>query len=680
MAESTARRERGEPVSAPLSTYLWEVPQKPVAVRLAFDFIDRLENEVIENFRSLTSQGSEIGGVLLGSVIPGSPVTVIVQDYESIPCDYTRGPLYRLSDADLARFERVIEQHSAPGGVPVTGFFRAHSRKGLSLDADDLSFLDVRFRAAHHIALLVRPFATKTSVGGLFIREDGVLHGEASYLEFPFRSSQLTPSLWTPPSAAPAPPPPVNAAPSVPPVAKPSIRPQVVPIGLRRDSPVSAPPVEAKPSAPAFDRTERKVPETKPQPPAPEMKAAAPARPAPPEPKPAPKEVKLPPPMAKVPPPVAEPKSVPVVKPAPEKPAVERPVFSSLSGAAPVEEQSGGKLPLVIGAIAVLLAVLVVLFLYPGYLTHSHETATVGSAAAELTLRVEPSGTDLLLTWNKNSGAIVNASHGVLSINDGDRHENYDMDSNQLKTGSIVYTPVTGDVSFNMEVTGTDQRKTTTESVRSLRTRPSPMPDGKSPSPNPTAAKANQPAAQAPEAAANTQAATTPEEVTPAAPAKAAPKAFNAASLSQRLRPASPTEIASLDAAPTSPAGVNVNPSLSGMPFGSTPAPVAPAPLTAAAKKATVSGGKVAPAQLVYRKEPEFPTAARQLGAHGTVVLDATIARDGKVIAVKLISGHPLLVQAAKAAVMQWRYRPTLLDGQPVENTDRISLNFVSAH
>ncbi|MGB7763028.1 MAG: hypothetical protein WBL61_24555, partial [Bryobacteraceae bacterium] len=212
MVESTARRERGEPKSAPVATYLWEVPQKPVAVRLAFDLIDRMESEVIENFRSLTSKGSEIGGVLLGSVIPGSPLTVMVQGYETVQCDYSRGPLYRLADTDLARFERVIEQHNGAGNIPVAGFFRAHSRKGLSLDADDLAFLDARFRGPHHIALLVRPFATKTSVAGLFIREDGVFHGEASYLEFPFRSSQLTPSLWTPPDSAPA-----AAAPAPPP-------------------------------------------------------------------------------------------------------------------------------------------------------------------------------------------------------------------------------------------------------------------------------------------------------------------------------------------------------------------------------------------------------------------------------------------------------------------------------
>jgi protein TonB len=650
-------------------------------VRLAFDFIDRMEREVIENFRSLTSAGSEIGGVLLGSVIPGSPMTVVVQDYEPVVCDYTRGPLYRLSDSDLARFERVIEQHAAPGAVRVMGYFRAHSRKGLSLDADDLAFLDSRFRSPDHIALLVRPFATKTSVGGLFIREDGVFHADASYLEFPFRSSQLTPSLWTPPEAAPAPAPPQAKAEPAPPPAKPAVRPQVVPIGLRRDAGATAPPpTEVKPVAPPVDRTERKAPETKPQPPAPEVKVAPPVRPAAPEPKPVAKEaVKPAAPVVKSAPPAEEPKAAPVVKPAPaaEKVLYDKPVFGSLGASEAEESQGSGKLMLIIGAIAVVLAVVVVLFFYPGYLKHGNESATAGSTAAELTLRVEPSGTDLLLTWNKNSTAIANAVHGVLSINDGDRHENYDMDAKQLKTGNIVYAPQTGDVSFNMEVTGTNQTKTVTESVRSLRTRPSPMPDGKTP-PVTTTAAAPTPAKPSPAEPAQPVAAA-PAEAAPAAVAKVVPKAFNTASLKDRLRPASPEEIASanLDAAPLSPAGVNVNSNLS-VPFGSsTPAPVAPAP---AAKKIGVAGGKVAAAQLVYRKEAEYPTAARQLAAHGDVVLDATIGRDGRVVAVKVISGHPLLVQAAKTAVMQWRYRPTLLDGQPVENTDRITLKFVASH
>jgi protein TonB len=687
MVESTARRERTEVKSSPLATYLWEVPQKPVAVRVAFDLIDRMEHEVIENFRSLTSRGSEIGGVLLGSMVTGSPLSVVVKDYETIPCDYSRGPLYRLSDADLGRFERAIEQHNAPGMI-VTGFFRAHSRKGLSLDAEDLAFLDARFREPHHIALLVRPFATKTSVGGLFIREEGAFRGEASYLEFPFRSSQLTPSLWTPPEAAPPPPSQASAPVSAPPAAKPGMRPQVVPIGLRRDGGAATPSVEAKSTVPPL--ADKKPAESKPpaapaKPPAAEVKTAAPARPAVPESKPAAKEVK---------PPAAVVKDAPRAKEAeaarPVKPA-EKPMSGILSGV-PAESQGSGKLMMVLGGVAATVAILVLLFVYPGFLTHSRHSAAVESPAAELTLRVEPSGTDLLLTWNKNSAAIANATHGVLSIHDGDKNENYDMDPTQLTTGSIIYTPVSGDVSFRMEVTGKNQTKTLTESVRSLRTRPSPMPDSKSPAPSTTAAKSNQtqqpaaspatsPSAANPPAISPTAAA--PEEVTPPVPVKAAPKAFNAASLTQRLRPASPTEIADANlagAAPASQAGVNVNPNLSM--FASAPAPVSPTPAPAPAARKTVpaAGGKVAPAQLVYRKEPEYPTMARQMNAKGQVVLEATIGPDGRVTSVKVISGHPLLVQAARQAVMQWRYKPTLLDGQPVENTSQISLNFVGTH
>jgi len=193
MTESTARAERFEmqPASSPL--YLWEVPQKPVSVRIPFSLIDRLEREAVESFRSLTSRGSEIGGLLVGDVSPGSPLVVSIADYDLISCDYSRGPLYRLSDADMGRFEQAIQQRVA-SGRGVAGFFRSHTRKGISLDTDDLAFFQARFRDPHHVALLVRPFATKASTAGLFIWENGKVNGDASYLEFPFRSSELSAS------------------------------------------------------------------------------------------------------------------------------------------------------------------------------------------------------------------------------------------------------------------------------------------------------------------------------------------------------------------------------------------------------------------------------------------------------------------------------------------------------
>jgi protein TonB len=64
------------------------------------------------------------------------------------------------------------------------------------------------------------------------------------------------------------------------------------------------------------------------------------------------------------------------------------------------------------------------------------------------------------------------------------------------------------------------------------------------------------------------------------------------------------------------------------------------------------------------------------MGTTGTVELLATIGTDGHVTAVKVLRGHPVLAKAATDAVMQWIYRPTLLNGVPVVNETRITLNF----
>ena len=174
MNESTARAERYDLQTSTSSYFLWEVPQKPVAVRIPFPLMDRLEREAVDSFRSVTSKGSEIGGLLIGNVAPGSPMVVSVAEYQIIECDYARGPLYRLSDADLIRFQRAIEQRLS-SGAGVAGFFRTHTRKGISLDSDDLALLDAHFRDPHQFGLLVRPFATKASTGAIFIREGGKL-------------------------------------------------------------------------------------------------------------------------------------------------------------------------------------------------------------------------------------------------------------------------------------------------------------------------------------------------------------------------------------------------------------------------------------------------------------------------------------------------------------------------
>jgi len=73
------------------------------------------------------------------------------------------------------------------------------------------------------------------------------------------------------------------------------------------------------------------------------------------------------------------------------------------------------------------------------------------------------------------------------------------------------------------------------------------------------------------------------------------------------------------------------------------------------------------PAMLVRRVEPVYPTLARQIGRAGRVELRAVIATDGTIQSLQVVSGDPLFYQSALDAVQQWRYRPTVLNGEPVE-------------
>jgi TonB family protein len=85
---------------------------------------------------------------------------------------------------------------------------------------------------------------------------------------------------------------------------------------------------------------------------------------------------------------------------------------------------------------------------------------------------------------------------------------------------------------------------------------------------------------------------------------------------------------------------------------------------------------EVAEGSLLYRVEPEYPEEARQRQMQGSVVLDVRMGRDGAVQTVNPVSGQGLLADAAIAAVKQWRFRPRMVRGQPVEMQTKVILNF----
>jgi protein TonB len=79
---------------------------------------------------------------------------------------------------------------------------------------------------------------------------------------------------------------------------------------------------------------------------------------------------------------------------------------------------------------------------------------------------------------------------------------------------------------------------------------------------------------------------------------------------------------------------------------------------------------------LIMKVTPMYPPDAKQARIQGTVTMTATINRDGSIQRLDLISGHPLLADAALDAVKQWIYKPTLLNGNPVEVITQIDVNF----
>jgi protein TonB len=110
------------------------------------------------------------------------------------------------------------------------------------------------------------------------------------------------------------------------------------------------------------------------------------------------------------------------------------------------------------------------------------------------------------------------------------------------------------------------------------------------------------------------------------------------------------------------------------------PPPPPPPPPKAVEKPVTPSrirvGGNVQAANLVRKVTPVYPPLAKQARIQGTVRFTAIIGKDGTIQNLQLVTGHPLLVAAAQDAVRQWVYKPTLLNGEPVEVVTQIDVNF----
>lgn len=173
----------------------------------------------------------------------------------------------------------------------------------------------------------------------------------------------------------------------------------------------------------------------------------------------------------------------------------------------------------------------------------------------------------------------------------------------------------------------------------------------------------------------------------PRVPVKAQARLFNTSTL---IAPrVIPRQVTSIDASSVAPgieiAGMETGSSNSAagrLPGIDNSLPGAAAPPAIAKPKTTESptlhriGGVVAEANLIRRVQPAYPALAKSARVQGEVEFSAIISKEGLIEHLQLVHGHPLLVNPAREAVLQWKYRPTLLNGQPVEVVTDIIVRF----
>lgn len=104
-----------------------------------------------------------------------------------------------------------------------------------------------------------------------------------------------------------------------------------------------------------------------------------------------------------------------------------------------------------------------------------------------------------------------------------------------------------------------------------------------------------------------------------------------------------------------------------------------PSPSTPATPERIRVGGNVQAVNLIDKVTPLYPPDAKAARIQGVVKFQAIIGKDGHIVDLQLLSGHPLLAQSAMDAVRQWVYKPTLLNGNPVEVVTQIDVNYTLA-
>jgi TonB family protein len=292
-----------------------------------------------------------------------------------------------------------------------------------------------------------------------------------------------------------------------------------------------------------------------------------------------------------------------------------------------------------------------------------------------LKLILESQGNGLNIRWNPENEPVVNAREGKLVIKEGDQKvQTLLFDPQQLKTGYVYYESTAERLEFQMEVV--DAAGVIAEaSVTAL------------PSRTAVAQVVEPPPATGLERNASAHPSTAPHSPEPPQSTRPAARPFlpppsgqHSAERSRVIALEPPTNLpnnltspgVSLPPATSSLAGLRVQGPPPSQPIQSRPIPAS----QSVPNQPIKIGGNLQAGKLVKMITPVYPALAKSARIQGTVRFTALIAKNGTVQNLQLISGHPILIQAATEAVKQWVYRPTLLNGEPTEVITQIDVNF----
>ena len=187
--------------------YLWQVPAKPVSVRLSLNVVDRLGAAVMEGFKSIPRRGLETGGLLLGRERRnGDGIVVEIDDFEPLECEHAMGPSYLLSSADRRQLEQRIAWRKSRKPA-VVGFYRGHTRRDFALTVEDIDLMTAWFSRESNVFLLLHSNGGAPPTAGFAIWEGKKIRSNVPYGKFEFSRSSLMASgavcASTPPARSP---------------------------------------------------------------------------------------------------------------------------------------------------------------------------------------------------------------------------------------------------------------------------------------------------------------------------------------------------------------------------------------------------------------------------------------------------------------------------------------------